>query len=268
VVPPLVHVLAVLLPSDLVSIFPERARYDRIQAGLPPKTRTRAACSRRTASRRRASFWALDWSEATLVAQEFGRIVEIEAYIGDGRQGVSCALGPTKRNGVMFGPPGHAYVYLVYGMYQLLERRHRTLRLPRGPARALSRTCRGRRPDAGAPRGVASTLGPVVMASLSRTRPGPPPPAESGCAAPRRDSPRRPGLVCGRLLDRPRRGWRGLVRSGRVAHLEPACPGDPALEPAFGPRIGLGSTPEPWLSKPWRVWLRANPAVSSPRARG
>ncbi len=36
----------------------------------------------------------------------------------------------------------------------------------------------------------------------------------------------------------------------------------PARSIARGPRIGLGSTPEPWLSKPWRYWVKGNPFVS------
>ena len=45
-------------------------------------------------------------------------------------------------------------------------------------------------------------------------------------------------------------------------HLEPARPNDPAIEPAFGPRVGIGYAPEPWLSNQWRVWAAGNPAVS------
>ena len=194
-------------------------------------------------------------------AARIGRIVEVEAYIGEDDRASHARFGRTSRNAVMYGPPGIAYVYLVYGMYECLN----VVTEPEG------------RPAAVLIRAVEPVEGVALMrqARIARTRRrGPPGPEDDPAAA--RDAQRLAALPAARLASGP-----GLVAAafditradtGRDL-LDPASPlrlerGERPAEVVATSRVGIAYAAEPWRSQPWRLIDPASPAVSGPKRRG
>lgn len=151
-----------------------------------------------------------------------GEIVEAEAY--DGEQDLACHArsGLTQRTQVMYGPPGRAYVYFTYGMHWMLN----CVCGPQGyPSAVLLRAIR---PLAGSEFIAARRLGVA---------------APHWCDG--------PGKLCRALeID-------GSLNGAKLCSREAGLwieNGDPISDSAIqsGPRVGIQSTPEPWLSMPWR----------------
>ena len=180
-----------------------------------------------------------------------GRIVEVEAYIGEEDRASHARFGRTARNEVMYGPPGRAYVYLVYGMHDCLN----LVTEPAGsPAAILVRAIA---PIDGIEAMRVERDG-RVRARTSRVAAGP------AALTPAHRLAAGPGLVCAAFgLDRTLTGADLLDPSARV-RLEPPPPGEPPPVVAAGPRIGVDYAGEPWTGRPWRRWIAGDPAVSRP----
>jgi len=147
-----------------------------------------------------------------------GIITETEAYIGEADLGCHARSGKTRRNAVMYGPPGFAYVYFTYGMHWMLN----AVTGPQGfPAAVLIRAIQ---PLQGleiisARRQGRDTLGPAKLTQAL------------GVDA----------AFNGADLCSPASGlW-----------IEAGVP-VPQSNILTGPRVGLYTVPEPWKSKPWR----------------
>ncbi|MBP7686386.1 MAG: DNA-3-methyladenine glycosylase [Thermoflexales bacterium] len=161
-----------------------------------------------------------------------GIIVETEAYIGETDLACHARAGRTARTAVMYGRPGLAYVYFTYGLHWLLnvvsERED-------FPAAVLIRA-----------------IEPVEGVELMQAARGP---------RPMIDLANGPAKLCQALrIDQALNGvdltdarsdvW---IEADRVV---------PARSIQCGPRVGIGRTPEPWLSKPWRYWVKESAFVS------
>ena len=167
-----------------------------------------------------------------------GAIVEVEAYIGESDPACHAAPGPTARNAPLYGTPGHAYVYLNYGIHCLVN----VVTESHGsPAAVLIRALD---PIAGID---------VMRRRRARAMKGRRPRAASAIAI--HDLCRGPGnltMAMGITLEENR-----LDLTGDRLFVE-----DRRLERgpiAWGPRIGI----RVGMETPWRAWIAGHPAVSA-----
>jgi DNA-3-methyladenine glycosylase len=176
-----------------------------------------------------------------LVAVE---LTEVEAYAGASDPASHAYRGKTRRNAVMFGPPGHAYVYFTYGMYF-----------------CVNLVCLGEAGPAGQ-KGASAVLlraGAIVageeLARVRRTR--------SPAVISSRDLARGPARLCLALgIDRALDGADACVPSSSLRVGTGAEPAARSVKIATGPRVGVSSAAE----IPWRFWLEGDPTVSVYRA--
>jgi DNA-3-methyladenine glycosylase len=159
-----------------------------------------------------------------------GRIVEVEAYFGESDPASHSFPGRTARNAVLFGPPGHAYVYFIYGMYFCLNVSCEPDGIPGGVLFRALEPVRGLEAMAIA-RGVAATR----VAALT-----------SG-----------PGRLC-QAFGVTRERDNGVDFTSRKSDLQIQDDGFVAGEIMVTPRIGISKDTD----RPARFLLAGNPFVS------
>lgn len=160
------------------------------------------------------------------------RLTEVEAYAGESDPGSHAYRGRTQRNASMFGPPGHAYVYFIYGMWF-----------------SLNLVC--------GPEGQASGVllrGAELLEGHDQAR------ARRPKARGDRELARGPARLATALdIDRSLNGTD--VCSGTTTAPLTICAGEPPEEGRIrtGPRTGVGGD---GAHHPWRFWLDGDPTVS------
>ena len=167
-----------------------------------------------------------------------GRIVETEAYGGPEDRASHARAGATRRTAPMFGAPGVAYVYLVYGMHECLN----VVAHHPGAAGAV----------------LLRALEPVAGVELMRRRRGRPADPDQRLAS-------GPARLCQALgVDRSFSGH-DLTR-GAELWLELPGPGQAPVGELVvsGPRVGVAYAGDEWGGRPWRYWLRGHPSLSRP----
>ena len=172
------------------------------------------------------------------------RLTEVEAYAGASDPASHAYRGKTARNAVMFGPPGHAYVYFTYGMHF-----------------CVNLVCLGQNGPAGQEGASAVLLraGAIVAGEeLARARR-----IRGSVAVPFRDLARGPARLCQALaIDRALDGADACVASSPLRVRSEAGTPPRSAKIATGPRVGVSSAAE----IPWRFWLEGDPTVSVYRA--
>ena len=197
--------------------------------------------------------------------QRVARIVELEAYGGPDDRASHARFRSTGRNKVMAGPPGVAYVYLVYGMYDCLNVVTGQEGAPSAvliravePLSGLAEMRRdrlvveGRRKAARTPEGLTAARARIARTPLHRLASG-------------------PGLVAAAFgIDT---SWTGRdlcdTRSPVRLERDAADPLDivPDDAVASGPRVGVAYAGDDWAARPWRFAIARHPSVSGPRPR-
>jgi DNA-3-methyladenine glycosylase len=151
-----------------------------------------------------------------------GWITETEAYISQKDLACHARAGITARTAVMFGEPGHAYVYFTYGNHWMLN----VVTERAGfPAAVLIRA-----------------IQPVASIDVMLER-------RNG-----RDT-FGPGKLCQAMGITKSENGVDLTETGGELWIEPGVKVPNSLV-TKGPRVGLNNTPEPWLSKPWRFLVK------------
>ncbi len=187
-------------------------------------------------------------------------IVEVEADIGEDDAACHARFGRTARNEVMFGPPGHAYVYLVYGMYDCLN--VVTEPVDR-PAAVLVRAVR---PIEGTEAMRDARL-ELARSRLRGPRGEPERERRRLAAVPDVRLASGPGLVAAAFDLRRSDTGMDLCDRRSPVRLEPRPDDEPEPAAIATPRVGIGYAAEPWRDVPWRFLIPGDPAVSGPRPR-
>jgi DNA-3-methyladenine glycosylase len=151
-----------------------------------------------------------------------GLITETEAYIGEEDQACHAKAGRTPRTLPMYGPPGHAYVYFTYGNHWMLN----------------VVTEREDFPAAVLIRAIQPLEGVEIMSA-------------------RRDGRDTfgPGKLTKAMGITKNENSVDLTETGSGLWIE-AGVSVPDKNVTIGPRVGLNTVPEPWLSKPWRFLVK------------
>lgn len=151
-----------------------------------------------------------------------GVISETEAYVGEEDLACHAKAGLTKRTAPMYGPPGHAYVYFTYGNHWMLN----------------AVTEREGFPAAVLIRAIQPLEGADVMMERRQGR-----------------DTLGPGKLTQALGITKSENNADLTETGSPLRIEAGI-SVPDSSVTIGARVGLNSTPEPWLSMPWRFLVK------------